>query len=123
MEIRTITFRKANEFINTYHRHLNATVGHKFSIGLYEGDKLIGCAVCGRPISRYFDDGLTCEMNHLCTDGTYNACSKLYGACCCIAKEMGYKKIITYILLMEQRIMKERSILWQEQGYFRYHPK
>ena len=101
MEIRPITFKEASEFINKYHRHHKATVGHKFSIGLYEEDKLIGCAVCGRPVSRFYDDGITCEINRLCTDGTYNACSMLYGACCRVAKEMGYKKIITYILKSE----------------------
>ena len=101
MEIRPITFREASDFINKYHRHHNATVGHKFSIGLYDNNKLVGCAVCGRPVSRYLDDGLTCEINRLCTDGTKNACSMLYGACCRVAKEMGYKKIITYILESE----------------------
>lgn len=101
MEIRPITFREASDFINKYHRHHKATVGHKFSIGLYEEEVLVGCAVCGRPVSRYLDDGLTCEINRLCTDGTKNACSMLYGACCRIAKEMGYKKVITYILQSE----------------------
>lgn len=33
--------------------------------------------------------------------GGGNACSMLYGACSRIAKEMGYKKIITYILESE----------------------
>lgn len=101
MEIRPITLKAASNFINSHHRHHKSTVGHKFSVGLYEGDKLIGCAVCGRPVSRYLDDGTTCEINRLCTDGTRNACSMLYGACCRIAKEMGYKKIITYILESE----------------------
>ncbi len=101
MEIRPITFKTASDFINQHHRHHKATVGHKFSIGLYEDDRLIGVAVCGRPVSRYYDDGITCEINRLCTDGTHNACSRLYGACCRIAKEMGYKKIITYILKSE----------------------
>lgn len=62
---------------------------------------MIGCAICGRPVSRHLDDGLTCEINRLCTDGTYNACSMLYGACCRVAKAMGYKLIITYILESE----------------------
>lgn len=101
MEIRPITFRQASDFINRYHRHHRETVGHKFSVGLFEGDQIIGCAVCGRPVSRYLDDGMTCEINRLCTDGTYNACSMLYGACCRIAKNMGYRKIITYILKSE----------------------
>ena len=101
MEIRPITFKEASDFINKHHRHHKATVGHKFSIGLYDNNKLVGCAVCGRPVSRYLDDWFTCEINRLCTDGTKNACSMLYGACCRVAKEMGYKKIITYILESE----------------------
>ncbi len=101
MEIRPITFRQACEFIKNNHRHHKPTVGCKFSVGLFENDKMIGCAVCGRPVSRFLDNGETCEINRLCTDGTRNACSMLYGACCRIAKDMGYKKIITYILMSE----------------------
>lgn len=101
MEIRPITFREASDFINKNHRHHGATVGCKFCISLWDNDCLIGVAVCGRPVSRRLDDGSTCEINRLCTDGTRNACSMLYGACCRVAKEMGYKKIITYILESE----------------------
>ena len=101
MEIRPITLRAANEYINAHHRHHKSTVGHKFSVGLYDSGNLIGVAVCGRPVSRYLDDGLTCEVNRCCTDGTRNACSMLYGACCRVAKAMGYKKIITYTLQSE----------------------
>ena len=101
LEIRPITFKVAKEFINTNHRHHKSPQGHKFSIGLFDGEKLVGVATVGRPVSRYLDDGLTCEITRLCTDGTFNACSMLYGACSRIAKEMGYKKIITYILESE----------------------
>lgn len=101
LEIRPITFRAASEYINMHHRHHRATVGCKFCIGLFDGDKMVGCAVSGRPVSRRLDDGLTCEINRLCTDGTKNACSMLYGASCRIAKAMGYKKVITYILESE----------------------
>lgn len=101
MKIRPITFKQACEFINAQHRHHKSTVGCKFSVGLFEDKKMVGCAACGRPVSRYLDDGLTLEINRLCTDGTKNACSMLYGACCRIAKEMGYKKIITYTLESE----------------------
>lgn len=101
VEIRPITLKKASEYINQNHRHHNATVGCKFAIGCFDNDKMVGCAVCGRPVSRHLDDGLTCEINRVCTDGTHNACSMLYGACCRIAKAMGYKLIITYTLLSE----------------------
>lgn len=102
MEIIPLTLKAANEYVNKYHRHHNGTVGCKFSIGVTnDNGKLIGCAICGRPVSRFYDNGLTLEINRVCTDGTYNACSKLYGACCRIAKNMGYKKIITYTLQSE----------------------
>ena len=101
MKIRPITFKQACDFINKYHRHHKATVGCKFCIGLFDNDKMVGCAVCGRPVSRYLDDGLTLEINRLCTDGTRNACSMLYGACCRIGKEMGYEEAVTYILETE----------------------
>ena len=101
MEIQPITLRCASEFVKQHHRHHPPSVGCKFAIGLFDGDKMVGCAICGRPVSRHLDDGLTCEINRLCTDGTRNACSMLYGAACRVAKHMGYKKIITYILQSE----------------------
>lgn len=101
MKIRPITFRQACDFVNKHHRHHKPTVGCKFSLGLFDEGKLVGVEICGRPVSRKLDDGLTCEVNRLCTDGTRNACSMLYGACCRVAKEMGYEKIITYILESE----------------------
>lgn len=101
MKIRPITFRQACDFVNEHHRHHKPAVGCKFSLGLFDESKLVGVAICGRPVSRKLDDGLTCEINRLCTDGTRNACSMLYGACCRVAKEMGYERIITYILESE----------------------
>lgn len=101
MEIRPVTLKEASAFISAYHRHHKPTVGCKFCLGLYSGENLVGVAVCGRPVSRYLDDGKTCEINRLCTDGTRNACSMLYGAACRVAKAMGYKKVITYILASE----------------------
>lgn len=101
MEIRPITFRTASAYINEHHRHHSATAGCKFCIGVFDDDRMCGVAVCGRPVSRHLDDGLTCEINRVCTDGTRNACSMLYGASCRIAKAMGYKKVITYTLESE----------------------
>lgn len=95
------TLVEANEYVKVFHRHHKATVGHKFSIKVVDNGKTVGVAICGRPISRYLDNGQTLEINRLCTDGTKNACSMLYGACSRIAKNMGYNKIITYILASE----------------------
>jgi hypothetical protein len=51
----------------------------------------------GRPVARMLDDGLTLEVNRLCSDGCPNACSALYGAAARTAKAMGYAEIKTYI--------------------------
>ena len=67
----------------------------------YDGARLCGIAICGRPVARYLDDGLTLEILRCCTDGTDNACSKLYGACCHIGFDMGYDRIVTYTLVSE----------------------
>lgn len=101
LTIRPITLHDANNYVSQNHRHNKPTNGHKWSIACYDGDRLCGVAICGQPISRMLDDGETIEARRVCTDGTYNACSCLYGACARIAKEFGYRRIITYILETE----------------------
>lgn len=96
--LKPITLKEANEFVKTYHRHHKPTVGHKFSIGVSDGERLCGVAIIGRPVARMLDDGWTAEVTRLCTDGTRNACSMLYGAAWRAAKAMGYKRILTYTL-------------------------
>ena len=101
LELVPVTLREANEFVQQYHRHHKQVAGHKFSIGVAQAGKLVGVAICGRPVSRRLDNGTTLEVNRLCTDGTRNACSILYAAAARAARDMGYKKIITYILASE----------------------
>lgn len=98
LDIRPIHIKYANEFVKQYHRHSIPTVGGKFAVSCYENNRLCGVAICGRPTARNADDGFTLEIYRNCTDGTRNACSKLYGACVRIARDMGYKKVITYTL-------------------------
>ena len=101
LELVPITLKEANAFVEQYHRHHKAVVGHKFSIAAYDGKKIVGVAIVGRPVSRYLDDGWTLEVNRLCTDGTHNACSFLYSAAWRATRNLGYKKLITYILQSE----------------------
>ena len=93
--------KPAREFVGKYHRHNIPPVGGKFAISCFEGERLCGVAICGRPTARKLDDGATLEIYRNCTDGTRNACTKLYGACVRIARDMGYKKVITYTLESE----------------------
>ena len=80
LEVCPITLKEANAFVEQHHRHHKPVTGHKFSIGCTDGEKIVGIAIVGRPVSRYLDDGWTLEVNRLCTDGTHNACSMLYAA-------------------------------------------
>ena len=93
-----ISLWEANAFVERNHRHHKGVTGHKFSIGCTRDGELVGVAIMGRPVSRYLDDGLTLEVNRLCTTGAENACSMLYGAAARAARAMGYQKIITYTL-------------------------
>ncbi len=47
------------------------------------------------------DDGATAEVTRLCTDGTKDACSFLYGAAARAAFALGFRRIGTYILASE----------------------
>lgn len=101
LELRPCDFDTAVRFVGAHHRHNKPPVGHKFSISVYDGDRLCGVCMVGRPIGRYLDDGLTLEVNRCCTDGTRNACTMLYGAAQRAAAALGYKRIITYTLESE----------------------
>lgn len=97
-----LSLKEANAYIDEFHRHHNHAQGDKFRVGAEVNGELVGVAQCGRPVSRYLDDGKTLEVIRLCTNGSKNVCSFLYSRCARIAQEMGYEKIITYILASEQ---------------------
>lgn len=82
LTVKPMSLADANRFVAEHHRHHKPVRGHKFSLGCMANGRLAGVAIVGRPVSRYLDDGLTLEVNRLCTDGTKNACSFLYGAGC-----------------------------------------
>lgn len=95
-------FDLAADFVSRLHRHHIAPVGHKFSLAAMDGERLCGVAIVGRPVARMRDDGMTLEVTRLCTDGTKNACSFLYGAAARATFALGYRRIGTYILASEE---------------------
>jgi hypothetical protein len=98
LTVSSIELRDANAFVNARHRHLAGAAGHKFSIGAFAGGRIVGAAISGRPVARMLDDGKTIEILRVATDGTRNACSKLYGAVRRRAKRDGCQRIVTYTL-------------------------
>lgn len=101
LELQPVSFDEACAFVRQYHRHHRPPQGHKFSIAANDGDKVVGVAIIGRPVARHLDKNWTLEVTRLCTDSTPNAASFLYGASWRAAKALGYKRLITYILLEE----------------------
>lgn len=96
LEVRPVTLKQANAFVDAHHRHNKPARGHKFSIGVFAAETLVGVAIAGRPVARGLDDGRTLEVNRTCTDGYPNANSMLYGAIWRAAKAMGYLRCVTY---------------------------
>ena len=97
-----IELKEANEFVERLHRHHAPVHRDKIRIGCEADDgHLCGVIQMARPVNRCLDDGFTIEVVRCCTDGEPNACSFLYSRAARIAKEIGYTKIITYILASE----------------------
>lgn len=98
LRIVPVDLRHAREFVTAHHRHHLAPKGHKFSVGVADGDELVGVAIVGRPVSRVIATswGYTLEVRRTATDGTRNANSMLYGACKRITFALGYDRLITY---------------------------
>lgn len=97
-QIIPLTLPQANQLIAELHRHHKPVVGHRFSLGYLHGGALVGAVIVGRPVARKTDQYRVAEVTRLVTDGTPNACSALYAAAARVCKEMGFRKIQTFIL-------------------------
>ena len=98
---RHVKQNEAFEFISKFHRHHKPPAGWIVGIGAYRGDELVGVVCVGRPVARMMNDGKTAEVTRLCSDGSKNVCSFLYGRARTAAFAIGYDRVITYILESE----------------------
>lgn len=99
-----VDLAEANEFVRNFHRHNKPVVGARFAIGASDGARLVGVAICGRPISRHQQaDGGTAEVTRCCVldNAPLGACSFLYAACWRAWRAMGGNRLITYTLQSE----------------------
>lgn len=93
---------EAQAFTREHHRHHKPPKRCRFSIGAAdESGRVVGVVMVGRPVSRHLQDGWTCEVLRLATDGTKNACSALYAAAWRACRAMGYRRLVTYTLPAE----------------------
>jgi len=99
LKIVSLELKQANAFVELHHRHHKPARGHRYSIGCVDADGVLrGACIVGRPVARAINYSEVLEVTRLVTDGTFNACSILYGAAARAGKAIGYKKIQTYIL-------------------------
>lgn len=99
------TLRKANDFIEKFHRHSKRTArnGGKFAIAAEIDGEIVGVAIVGNPVSATLMDGFTAEVLRCCVlpDAPKNTCSFLYGRCWRIWQQQGGRRLITYTLQTE----------------------
>lgn len=98
LTVRPCTLKEANALVASLHRHHKPARGCRFCLSLFDGERICGVAIVGRPSARMLDDGLTAEVLRVATDGTRNACSALLAACWRAWKAMGGGKLVTYTL-------------------------
>lgn len=108
-----LTLKQANDLVAALHRHHKPVVGHRFSIGVRDEIGVVhGAAIVGRPTGRKNPQYDWAEVTRLVTNGQKNACSILYAACARIAKEMGFRRIQTFIL-EEETGVSLRAAGWE----------
>lgn len=101
LTLQPITLEEAKEYIKRHHRHHLPPQGWKFGIAVNNGSEIVGVIIVGRPVARAMDNGWTLEVTRCCTNGTKDACSKLYAAAWRATRALGYQRLITYTLATE----------------------
>jgi hypothetical protein len=95
-----LALTEADEFIRRWHRdhrHHPASKFHKFSLGLLEGDKIIGAIIIGYPMARHTDRHQVTEVNRLAVDGSKDACSQLLARAARACREMGFARFQMFV--------------------------
>ena len=102
MRTAAISLGEANAYVVAFHRHNGRLPSAKFAVACCTDDGIVlGVAIGGLPKARMLMDGGTLEVNRVCSDGSRNVCSFLYGACIRAAKALGYWRAITYTVESE----------------------
>lgn len=116
LEARPISIRKANEFVNQFHRHNDKVDGGLFAVSAWRDGRLVGVGIAGRPIARMKQDGLTFEIRRVAVQHEPHCTSGPRSPCCCpsngansfikarlkrAAAVLGYRRVIEYTLATE----------------------
>lgn len=97
MNVRPVTLREAQAFIQRTHRHHCPPRGARCALGLF-APALVGVATMGQPVARALPMQSIAEVTRVAVaDDTKHGCSMLYGAAARVGKEEpadeGYEKV------------------------------
>ena len=104
MIARPISIHAANSYVARWHRHSHPVRGALFAMSAYHDTHAVepcGVVIVGRPKARRLQDGVTCEVVRLASDGTRDCCSFLYSRAKRAAQALGYRRCVTYTLATE----------------------
>lgn len=102
LQVVPVTIAEANAYVVALHRHNGALPTAKLASAVVDDGGLVrGVAIAGLPKARLLLDRRTLEVSRVCSDGTRNACSMLYGSMVRAAKALGYRRLVTYTLEAE----------------------
>ena len=96
LSIAPITVTAARRHVTLLHRHLPRVQGGLFAAAVVDAaGQTRGVAIAGNP-AQAWQGTRRITILRCATDGTPNACTKLYGAVCRAARALGYVEAWTY---------------------------
>lgn len=97
-----MTMQDARAYVERHHSHLHAPVSGLFALSVRDGERIVCVAIVGRPVARMLQNGTTCEVIRLCSDGSApHAASMALGACVRAAVALGWRRIVSSTILGE----------------------
>jgi len=118
MSLRTgyISRDEARDFVRAHHRHHRPPQGAILHLGCWDGERLCGVAILGRPVSRVEQERGAWEVTRVATDGTPHACSALYGRARRVVQALDPgARLITYTLAEEPGVSL-RAAGWEAEA-------
>lgn len=100
--IKPLPIASARAACDRWHSHHEPPVSGLFALAAWVSDRCVCVAIVSRPVARGLDNGTTCEVVRLASDGTTRgAASSTLKACVREAAKRGYTRVVSYTLLGE----------------------
>ena len=97
-----VSLASAHAACDRWHSHHESAVGGLFALSAWVDGRCVCVGVVSRPVARMLDNGTTCEVVRLASDGTVRgAASATLRACVREAVARGYRRVVSYTLLGE----------------------